>query len=190
MPTSQQHITFGLIRISTLPFFYFLFYFPMVSISQSLIYTTPFKKISTPSQPFTSTYFFFFRLLNLRFFHHSSFPVHTFSFFYLSLVFLNQFTQHLDWVEAGKQDKERKRRRFCTSFFWIMAFWQFCPIRLKLARISPIQRASAQVSPRRGKKNWTWHRRAGSSIPHASPRVRQAFCRVRASQILGSKWEF
>ena len=34
-----------------------------------------------------------------------------FLFLFLPLVFLNQFTQHLDGVKAGKQDRERKRRR-------------------------------------------------------------------------------
>ena len=43
-------------RTLTLPFIYLFIYFPKVSISQGLIYTTPLNKISAPSQPLTSTY--------------------------------------------------------------------------------------------------------------------------------------
>ena len=39
----------------------------------------------------------------------------------------------------------------------------------------------------KNKKNWTWHRRTGSGVPHAlsrRTRVRQAICRVHASQLI------
>ena len=111
-PWKMQQITFGLIRTSTFLFIIIIiFYFPKASISQSLIYTTPLKKSLHQINLLLLHIFSFFRLLNLRFFRHSNFSVHTFSFFNLFLVFLNQFTQHLDGVEVGKQDRERKRRR-------------------------------------------------------------------------------
>ena len=128
--TATHHIWINF----TFLFIYLFILFPKASISQGLIYTTPLKKISAPSQPptfyifiyFTFLHFFpFFCLLTsflpslLHFYTTPSFLLSLqlpssclfFFFFYLSLVFLNQFTQHPDGVEARKQDRERKRRR-------------------------------------------------------------------------------
>ena len=101
----------------TLPFFYFLFYFPKASISQNLIYTTPFKKFSTPSQPFASTYFFFFRLLNLCFFRHSNFPVHTFYFFLPFFSFLKP-VYATSRLSRGRKTRQREKEKKILHFFF------------------------------------------------------------------------
>ena len=56
---------------------------------------------------------------------------------------------------------------------------QFRPIQTKSARISLIQRKSAQVyatsaqvmkKKKKKKKSWVWHRHVGSGVPYMSPR--------------------
>ena len=89
------------------------------------------------------------------------------------------------------------------GLFW--AFWsvsivgRYDPMRPGSAWIGPIQCTLARVCVAsawvvkkkiikiKNKKNWTWHRRTGSGVPHAlsrRTRVRQAICRVHASQLI------
>ena len=129
-------------------FIYLFILFPKASISQGLIYTTPLKKISTPSQPFTSTYFFFFRLLNLCFFRHSNFPVHTFSFFLPFFSFLKPVyaTSRLSRGTKTRQG-EKEKKSLHLFFFWNFGrLGRYKLIRPESARISPIQRTLACVS--------------------------------------------